>query len=435
MPAAGPVPGRAPEQGRAPDRVAPAPLERDPRDRQLRDPGRGQCRDRGGGAGGHRGARTGPARRRSCGSRPASTSPTAARSSGAGRSRRACWPRRPTSTRRSHRRRTSGLPSAGARSRSRRWRPSCRALEEAHAAGTPAYADLAARFAAIDGWTLDHRVDEALSGLGFTPEEIARSPEELSGGQQTRAALARLLVADPDLLLLDEPTNHLDLSAIEWLEQAVRRRRGALLVASHDRAFLDATVTRVWELRDRRLSAFRGDYSAYARQREERDARPAPRRRVPRDRDRQGAGARPDVPQPAQAREDARARGPACAARPDQHPARGAGAPPGPRPGVAAAALGGRGPAPGRPRHRPSGRPRRGADRPPRGHPRGADRGRGAERGRQDDPPPGHRRRAARPGTAASPSGRTSSSATSPRSAPTRSWARRSSMPSSGRSR
>ncbi len=148
-----------------------------------------------------------------------------------------------------------------------------RALEEAHAAGTPAYADLAARFAAIDGWTLDQRVAEALSGLGFTANEIARSPEELSGGQQTRAALARLLVADPDLLLLDEPTNHLDLAALEWLEQAVRRRRGALLVASHDRAFLDATVTRVWELRDRRLVAFRGDYSAYARQREERDAR------------------------------------------------------------------------------------------------------------------------------------------------------------------
>jgi ATP-binding cassette subfamily F protein 3 len=148
-----------------------------------------------------------------------------------------------------------------------------RALEEAHAAGTPAYADLAARFTAVDGWTLDQRVAEALSGLGFTPEEIGRSPEELSGGQQTRAALARLLVADPDLLLLDEPTNHLDLAAIEWLEVAVRRRRGALLVASHDRAFLDATVTRVWELRDRRLAAFRGDYSAYARQREERDAR------------------------------------------------------------------------------------------------------------------------------------------------------------------
>ncbi len=148
-----------------------------------------------------------------------------------------------------------------------------RALEEAGAAGTPAYADLTARFAAVDGWTLDQRVDEALSGLGFSAEEIARSPEELSGGQQTRAALARLLVADLDLLLLDEPTNHLDLAAIEWLEEAVRRRRGAIVVASHDRAFLDATVTRIWELRDRRLSAFRGDYSAYARQREERDAR------------------------------------------------------------------------------------------------------------------------------------------------------------------
>jgi ATP-binding cassette subfamily F protein 3 len=146
-------------------------------------------------------------------------------------------------------------------------------LEQAGAAGTAGYAELAARFAALDGWSLDQRVDEALSGLGFGADEIARSPEELSGGQQTRAALARLLVADPDLLLLDEPTNHLDLSAIEWLEVAVRRRAGALIVASHDRAFLDATVTRIWELRDRRLSSFRGAYSAYAAQREARDAR------------------------------------------------------------------------------------------------------------------------------------------------------------------
>jgi ATP-binding cassette subfamily F protein 3 len=81
------------------------------------------------------------------------------------------------------------------------------------------------------------------------------------------------VIADPDLLLLDEPTNHLDLDALEWLEEHLRRRSGSLLVASHDRAFLDATVTRVWELRDRRLTAFRGDYSAYHRQRLERDAR------------------------------------------------------------------------------------------------------------------------------------------------------------------
>ena len=148
-----------------------------------------------------------------------------------------------------------------------------RALEESNGAASARYEELTTRYSALDGWTLDQRVDEALSGLGFSESECARSPEELSGGQQTRAALARLLVADPDLLLLDEPTNHLDLGAIEWLEEAVRRRQGALLVASHDRAFLDATVTRVWELRDRRLTAFRGDYASYARQREARDAR------------------------------------------------------------------------------------------------------------------------------------------------------------------
>jgi ATP-binding cassette subfamily F protein 3 len=127
----------------------------------------------------------------------------------------------------------------------------------------------------LGGYTLDQRVDEALSGLGFPRDEWVKPPNALSGGEQTRAALARLVVADPDLLLLDEPTNHLDLDALEWLEEHLRRRHGSLLVASHDRAFLDATVNRVWELRDRRLTAFRGDYSAYHRQREERDARTA----------------------------------------------------------------------------------------------------------------------------------------------------------------
>jgi ATP-binding cassette subfamily F protein 3 len=96
---------------------------------------------------------------------------------------------------------------------------------------------------------------------------------QLSGGEQTRAALARLLVADPDLLLLDEPTNHLDLGALEWLEIALQRRARALIVASHDRAFLDAVVSRIWELRDRRLTPFRGAYSAYLLQREQADAR------------------------------------------------------------------------------------------------------------------------------------------------------------------
>jgi ATP-binding cassette subfamily F protein 3 len=137
----------------------------------------------------------------------------------------------------------------------------------------PAYADLQHRFEVLGGYTLDQRVDSALSGLGFVADEWSKPPTALSGGEQTRAALARLVIADPDLLLLDEPTNHLDLDALEWIEEHLRRRAGSLLVASHDRAFLDATVTRVWELRDRRLTAFRGDYSAYRRQREERDTR------------------------------------------------------------------------------------------------------------------------------------------------------------------
>jgi ATP-binding cassette subfamily F protein 3 len=139
----------------------------------------------------------------------------------------------------------------------------------------PHYAELQHRFDVLGGYTLDQRVDAALSGLGFTFGDVVRPPASLSGGEQTRAALARLVIADPELLLLDEPTNHLDLGALEWLEEHLRRRAGSLLVASHDRAFLDATVTRVWELRDRRITAFRGDYSAYHRQRAERDVRAA----------------------------------------------------------------------------------------------------------------------------------------------------------------
>jgi ATP-binding cassette subfamily F protein 3 len=146
------------------------------------------------------------------------------------------------------------------------------ALEHAHRSTEPAYEALQHRFETLGGYTLDQRVDEALNGLGFSVEDLDRPPSSLSGGEQTRATLARLVIAAPDLLLLDEPTNHLDLGALEWLEDHLWRRHGSLLVASHDRAFLDATVNRIWELRDRKLTVFRGDYSAYHRQREERDA-------------------------------------------------------------------------------------------------------------------------------------------------------------------
>ncbi len=147
------------------------------------------------------------------------------------------------------------------------------AMERDHQVTEPAYEELQHQFEVLGGYTLDQRVDATLSGLGFRREEWNKPPATLSGGEQTRAALARLVIADPELLMLDEPTNHLDLDALEWLEEHLRRRAGSLLVASHDRAFLDATVSRVWELRDRQLTVFRGDYSQYHRQRDERDAR------------------------------------------------------------------------------------------------------------------------------------------------------------------
>ena len=146
-------------------------------------------------------------------------------------------------------------------------------LERDHRATEQVYADLQHRYEVLGGYTLDQRVETTLSGLGFARDEWTKAPSALSGGEQTRAALARLVIADPDLLMLDEPTNHLDLDALEWLEEHLRRRAGSLLLASHDRAFLDATVTRIWELRDRRLTVFRGDYTQYHRQREERDVR------------------------------------------------------------------------------------------------------------------------------------------------------------------
>jgi ATP-binding cassette, subfamily F, member 3 len=150
-----------------------------------------------------------------------------------------------------------------------------RTIEHEGRVTEPEYESLQHEFEVKDGYSLDQRVEAALSGLGFARTDWDRPPTNLSGGEQTRAALARLLLSEPELLLLDEPTNHLDLGALEWLEEHLGRRHGALLVASHDRTFLDATVNRVWELRDRRLTPFRGSYASYARQRDERDLRAA----------------------------------------------------------------------------------------------------------------------------------------------------------------
>jgi ATP-binding cassette subfamily F protein 3 len=109
-----------------------------------------------------------------------------------------------------------------------------------------------------------------LSGLGFTPDEYQAPLSRLSGGERTRALLARLLLSEPDLLILDEPTNHLDIEAVEWLEGYLNQWEGATLIVSHDRYFLDQVVDTIWEMTRSGFEIYRGNYSAYIGQRSER---------------------------------------------------------------------------------------------------------------------------------------------------------------------
>ncbi len=127
-------------------------------------------------------------------------------------------------------------------------------------------------FELAGGYTYEQRIEQVLTGLGFAEDDLQRPTTQLSGGQKTRALLAQLLLAEPDLLLLDEPTNHLDLAGIEWLEGYLNAWQGALVVVAHDRAFLDAVVDRVWDLAWGGLTHYRGNYSAYAIQKAERQA-------------------------------------------------------------------------------------------------------------------------------------------------------------------
>ncbi|HLY32291.1 MAG TPA: ABC-F family ATP-binding cassette domain-containing protein, partial [Ktedonobacterales bacterium] len=107
------------------------------------------------------------------------------------------------------------------------------------------------------------RTRQVLDGLGFTREQQAAPATHLSGGQQTRAALGKLLLQSPDILLLDEPTNHLDLAALEWLEDYLNKWPGAILIVSHDRYFLDRVATRIIEINHQRAELYPGNYSKY----------------------------------------------------------------------------------------------------------------------------------------------------------------------------
>ena len=133
-----------------------------------------------------------------------------------------------------------------------------------------AYGPLQAEFERLGGYTYETRIKMVLGGLGFSADEYKTPLPQLSGGQKTRALLCRLLLDDPDLLILDEPTNHLDVNAVEWLENFLESFAGAVLAVSHDRYFIDSFAGTVWEIENKGLQTYRGNYSAYRVQRAER---------------------------------------------------------------------------------------------------------------------------------------------------------------------
>src|SRR5919106_3268787 len=118
----------------------------------------------------------------------------------------------------------------------------------------------------------EHEAKRILSGLGFGEQDFGRPVETLSGGYRMRVALAHLLLANPDVLMLDEPTNHLDTPTQRWFEEFLLDSKLSLLVISHDTAFLDRIATHVWELRDKTIQEFRGNYTQFRNLRAARDA-------------------------------------------------------------------------------------------------------------------------------------------------------------------
>ena len=134
------------------------------------------------------------------------------------------------------------------------------------------YSLLQERFHALDGYALDAQVGTVLTGLGFGKDDWTRQTDEFSGGWQMRIALAKLLLARPNLLLLDEPTNHLDLETRNWLEDYLKSYPFGYILISHDRYFLDVTIDRTVEIWNRRLTIFQGNYTKYLAQKDERRA-------------------------------------------------------------------------------------------------------------------------------------------------------------------
>jgi ATP-binding cassette subfamily F protein 3 len=129
------------------------------------------------------------------------------------------------------------------------------------------YGEMERQFEEAGGYSYETRIKHVLHGLGFTEDEYHMPLPYLSGGQQTRAVLARLLLESPDLLVMDEPTNHLDINAVEWLEGFFKTWDGALLIVSHDRYFMDTVIATIWEMAWGGIEVYRGNYSHYVQQR------------------------------------------------------------------------------------------------------------------------------------------------------------------------
>ncbi len=130
------------------------------------------------------------------------------------------------------------------------------------------YSSLSNRFEDINGYACKSEITGILKGLGFDESEFGKKVDTLSGGQKTRVALGKLLLQKPDLIMLDEPTNHLDLNSIMWLENYLLNYRGAVVIVSHDRYFLDKIATKIIEIDNGVVSSFNGNYSDYAVQKE-----------------------------------------------------------------------------------------------------------------------------------------------------------------------
>lgn len=125
------------------------------------------------------------------------------------------------------------------------------------------YAELSSYFEARDGYRIDVKIKQVLNGMGFGSTPTDRVISTLSGGEKTRLALAKLLLEEPNLLILDEPTNHLDFETLMWLEDYLKGYKGAIIIVSHDRYFLNKVCTRICEIEQGRLTSYQGDYSSY----------------------------------------------------------------------------------------------------------------------------------------------------------------------------